>query len=266
LVDDHLLYDAPPLVQEGSGPRGFWDAWMLLAALAEATERVTLGPLVACASYRSPALIAKMADTLDEISGGRLILGLGAGWHQAEYRAYGYPFDHLASRFEEALQIIVPLLRTGYVDFEGTYYQARECELRPRGPRAGGPPIWIGANGPRMLRQVATYADAFNAVWHLQPESLAPRFDNLVAACQSVGRDSRTIRRTTGSYVALTGGPEPAAQMRPTLRGTPEEVAARLHAFTTLGVDHVTLSLEPWNRNGLDLCGRLIAELHRLER
>jgi probable F420-dependent oxidoreductase len=265
-VDDHFVYDAPPLVQSGAGPRGFWDAWMLLAALAEATRRVTLGPLVACTGYRNPALIAKMADSLDEISGGRLILGLGAGWHAPEYRAFGYPFDHLASRFEEALAIILPLLQTGQVDFQGTYYEARECELRPRGPRPAGPPIWIGARGPRMLRAVARHAEAFNAVWHVTPESLAPRFVDLEAACREVGRDPGSIRRTAGTYVAVLGGPDPARQMRPTMRGTPEEIAAGLHAFEALGVDHITLSLEPWNPQGIELGGRVIEELRRLER
>ena len=109
----------PPLVQNGAGPRGFWDAWMLLAALAEATRRVTLGPLVTCTGYRNPALLAKMADSLDEISGGRLILGLGAGWHAPEYRAFGYPFDRLASRFEEALAIIIPFVADGPGRFPG---------------------------------------------------------------------------------------------------------------------------------------------------
>ena len=102
---------------------------------------MTLGPFVACTSFRNPALLAKMADTLDEVSGGRLILGLGAGWHQPEFDAFGYPWDHLVGRFEEALRVIVPLLREGHVDFRGQYYVARECELRPRGPRSSGPPI-----------------------------------------------------------------------------------------------------------------------------
>src|SRR5215471_9977214 len=118
------------------------------------TTRVELGPLVVCTSFRNPTLLAKMTDTLDEISGGRLILGLGAGYHEREYRAFGYPFDHRVSRFEEALKIIQPLLRRGAVDFQGKYYKARECELRPRGPRRQGPPILIGAPPrlPRMLR------------------------------------------------------------------------------------------------------------------
>src|SRR3712207_6402371 len=108
-------------------------------------------------------MIAKKAATLEEISGGRLILGLGAGWNEAEYRAFGFPFDHRVGRFEEAVAIIHGLLRTGHIDFQGAYYAARDCELRPRGPRPGGPPIMIGSTGEQMLRLMARYADAWNA-------------------------------------------------------------------------------------------------------
>src|SRR5437764_3476187 len=143
-VPDHLLLTW----QEQT--HGIWECWSLLAALAAVTNRVALGPLVTCTAFRSPALLAKMADTLDEISGGRLIVGLGAGWNGPEDRAFDAPSDHRVDRFEEALQIIVPLLRTRHVGFEGKYYQARDCELLPRGPRPSGPPIMIGAKGHRM--------------------------------------------------------------------------------------------------------------------
>src|SRR5687768_1651833 len=157
-VPDHLLFRFP-----GGATGGAWDCWSLLAALAAVTSRVALGPIVTCTGYRNPALLAKIADTIDEISGGRLILGLGAGWNEAEFHAFGYPFDHLASRFEEALTIITGLLRQGRVDFAGTYYQARECELRLRGPRPNGLPIMIGTTGARMLGLTAQHADAWNA-------------------------------------------------------------------------------------------------------
>jgi probable F420-dependent oxidoreductase len=265
-VDDHFTYDKPPLVAEGSGPRGFWDSWMLLSALADASERITLGPLVTCTSYRNPALLAKMADTLEEISGGRLILGLGAGWHEPEYKQFGFPFDYLASRFEESLKIIVPLLREGHVDFEGRFYQARDCELRPRGPRPNGPPIWIGARGPRMMRLVARYADAYNTTWHATTDTLAPRWQALEEACRDVGRDPATIKRTSGSYVGLLGpdGVEPPRQMRASIRGSIEEVAERLAAYPAAGVEHMTLSLEPWDRAGVERAGRVIETVRRL--
>ena len=145
-VPDHLLFRQSPTdnaiqVEMPAGKtRGAWEAWTVLCALAAATSRIELGPFVACNSFRNPALLAKMAVTLDEVSDGRLVLGIGAGWHEPEYHAFGYPYDHRVGRFEEALQIIAPLLREGRVDFEGRYYQARDCEIAPRGPRPAGPP------------------------------------------------------------------------------------------------------------------------------
>ena len=145
-VPDHLLFRQSPTdnaiqVEMPAGKaRGAWEAWTVLCALAAATSHIELGPFVACNSFRTPALLAKMAVTLDEVSDGRLVLGIGAGWHEPEYHAFGYPYDYRVGRFEEALQIIAPLLREGRVDFEGRYYQARDCEIAPRGPRPAGPP------------------------------------------------------------------------------------------------------------------------------
>ncbi len=163
-VADHLHMRFPGSEDR---PLGVWEGWSLLAALAAATDRITLGPLVACTAYRNPALLAKIAATVDDISGGSLILGLGAGWHEPEYTAFGYPYDHLGSRFDEALAIIAALLRDGHVDFVGRSYQARECELRPRGPRPGGMPIMIGAEGERLLQLTARHADAWKGLGQL---------------------------------------------------------------------------------------------------
>jgi alkanesulfonate monooxygenase SsuD/methylene tetrahydromethanopterin reductase-like flavin-dependent oxidoreductase (luciferase family) len=266
-VADHLLLKRPPSeAVPGGDARGVWEAWTILAALAEATSRVTLGPFVACTSFRNPALLAKMADTLDDVSGGRLILGLGAGWHEPEYQAFGYPFDHLASRFAEALKIIVPLLREGRVNFEGQYYWARECELRPRGPRPNGPPIWIGASQPRMMRLVARYADAYNTVWHGDPSSLAEPFQGLEAACREVGRDPSTVLKSAGTFVALPG-PEvrPTSAPDMTLTGSSEQIGAALHAFHTAGAEHVTCILDPWDAHGIERFGPVIEALRKLE-
>src|SRR5688572_17301063 len=133
---DHLLYR-----DERRGSRGPWEAWSVLAAVAATTSRVELGPLVASTSFHNPAMLAKKAATFDEISGGRLILGLGAGWNETEYAAFGFPFDHRVSRFEEAFTIIRLLLATGRCDVHGTYYQLEDAELLPRGPRPNGPPL-----------------------------------------------------------------------------------------------------------------------------
>lgn len=262
-VPDHLL------LTWGERTRGIWEGWSLLGALAAVTSRVEVGPLVTGTGFRNPALLAKMADTVDEISGGRLVLGLGAGWSGPEERAFGYPSDHRVDRFEEALQIIVPLLRTGRVDFAGQYYQARDCELRPRGPRPGGPPILIGAKGPRMLRLAATYADLWNAEGPArQPEEISPLRQAGDAACVEVGRDPATLGRSASVVVNLPlaqGWGEQAAsapdgQPGPT---SPEDIAETLRGYAREGLNHVQLWLSPstiagieWFKAVLDLLDR----------
>lgn len=144
-VGDHLLYR-----DDGRPARGPWEAWSLLAALAAVTRRVELGPLVASTSFHAPAMLAKKAATIDEISGGRLVVGLGAGWNRPDYEAFGFPYDHRVSRFEEAFAIIRELLATGQAHVQGTYYSVDRSELRPRGPRPEGPPLMVGSIGERM--------------------------------------------------------------------------------------------------------------------
>ena len=223
---DHFIIRFP-----GQDEIGQWEVFTFLAGIAAATSRISLGPLVACTSFREPALLAKMADSLDEISEGRFILGLGAGWHEPEYSAFGFPFDHRASRFEEALQIILPLLNEGHVDFEGRFYQARDCVLRPRGPSRSGPPIWIGASRPRMLELVARHADAWNSVWYRAPERLGEEYANMLDACRQVGRDPATLELTAGTFAhVLAPGESPKPDEQPIV-GTAEEVAERLRAF-----------------------------------
>jgi probable F420-dependent oxidoreductase len=252
-VPDHLIFRASAYwgLDDG-GSRGTWEAWMMLGALADATERVELGPYVSASSFREPALLAKMVATLDEISGGRLILGLGSGSHQAEYDAFGFDWDHRASRFEEALQVLVPLLRAGYVDFEGRFYRAKDCELLPRGPRPGGPPIWIAAFGPRMLHITARWADAYNTSWHTDPAALAEPFAALDAACRDVGRDPATIGRTIGTFVSFSDTSAGA------LHGTPEQIADGLRALAATDVSHITCMLTPADRSGIERFGRVI--------
>jgi probable F420-dependent oxidoreductase len=246
-VGDHLLYrDA------SRPPRGPWEAWSTLAALATVTSRVELGPLVASASFHNPAMLAKKATTIDEISGGRLILGLGAGWNEAEYRAFGFPFDHRVDRFEEAVVIIRGLLREGEVDFHGRYHRARECLLLPRGPRLQGPPIMIGTVGERMLRLAATHADAWNAwfSWYgNRPEGIPALREKVDAACRDVGREPSTLERTVAALVQLgegdvagRGDPRDTA---PPIRGSSEEIAGHLRALSAEGISHVQLVLDP---------------------
>jgi probable F420-dependent oxidoreductase len=253
---DHLIYRFPN--QDEGAP---WESLTMLSALAAVTTRITLGTLVICTSFRPPAMLAKMADTIDEISGGRFILGLGAGWHQPEYEAFGYPFDHLASRFEEALQIIVPLLREGHVDFQGQYYQVRNCVLRPRGPSPAGPPLLIAARRPRMVQSVARYADAWNTAWHTDTAIVRERYEPLAQACKNVGRDPATIEITVGTEVRLqplkgNGSPDNA------ISGTPEEIAGRLKDFASVGNSHLIVALDAATPTSIEQFGH-IAELAR---
>jgi probable F420-dependent oxidoreductase len=262
---DHLLFrDSPPVQMPPGETRDVYECFTLLSALAASTERVGLGPLVACNGFRNPGLLAKMAQALEEVSGGRLILGLGAGWHRPEYDAFGYPYDHRVSRFAEALAIIAPLLRQGQVDFRGQYYEARACELHLRGPRPGGPPIWIGGSGPRMMRLIARYADAFNTVWYREPAEVAEPFSRLESACREVGRDPSGVGRTAGTFVVVPGPDAmPSGPPSQTFAGQPEQVAERLRAFHAAGVDHLTIVLDPWDVRGIERFGEVIAALRR---
>ena len=249
-------------------PAGLWEGWTLLTALAVATNRIEVGPLVACTGFRNPALMAKMADTLDEISDGRLILGLGAGDSLFEHRAMGYPTDHLVSRFEEALTIIRGLLREGALDFVGTYYRVNGFELRPRGPRPGGPPIMIGtlANRPRMLRLVTQYADIWNgwiAYDRNHADVVPPLRERVDQACRQHGRDPATLERSLTIQVAQPGQEVPGSDP---ITGSPEEVAAALRALADEGIRHVQIFLMPTTPTTLEGFGEILARLDRSAR
>ncbi len=239
-MPDHLLFRFEEETE------GIWECWTVLSAVAACTSRVELGPIVACTSFRNPALLAKMVDTLDEVSGGRLILGLGAGWHEPEYCAFGYPFDHRVSRFEEALIIIRSLLREGRVDFSGRYYEARECELRPRGPRAEGPPVLIGSTGARMMRLLAKYGDMWN-VWFSRTKNSAGNVTALSGvvdeACVEVGRDPGTITRTAGVLLNVPGREDSRREgVTQPISGSAEKLAEVLQGYASVGISHVQVA------------------------
>jgi len=254
-VGEHLLYRWPD-----REPRGPWEAWTLMAALAAATTTVTIGPLVACTSFHNPAMLAKQAATIDEIAGGRFVLGLGAGWSETEFRAFGFPFDHRVDRFEEAFTIIRTLLQEGAIDFDGRYYQARDCELLPR-PRPGGPPLLIGSNGPRMLRIALSHAHAWNT-WYADtnntPAGVAPLRAVVDDACRDVGRDPAAIKRTVAVQVRLPGGRGRTMGDTTTtdrivpLEGPPERMADELQAYAEAGVDEVQAVLDPIDRPSIE--------------
>ena len=265
-VGDHLLYR-----RSGEPPQGPWEAWTIIAALAAVTERIQIGPLVACTSFHSPTMIAKKAATLDEVSGGRLILGLGAGWNEAEYSAFGFPYDHRVSRFAEAFEIIRRLLRGEQVTYQGTYYTVDDCLIVPQGPRPGGPPLMVGSGSPRMLEITAPFVQSWNA-WYAwfdnKPENLTPWLQKVDDACARVGRDPATLERTCAVYVQVSGGAgrRPGdrfdADIQP-LTGSPAAIAAELRTYADMGISHVQLVMDPITVEAITEFAPVLEELDR---
>jgi alkanesulfonate monooxygenase SsuD/methylene tetrahydromethanopterin reductase-like flavin-dependent oxidoreductase (luciferase family) len=275
-VVDRLLFPAgddlfgTPLAQTHGG----WEAWSLMAALAAVTSRVELGQLVTNNLFRNPALLAKMADTVDEISGGRLILSLGAGDGGRDAAMFGFAAEQRVARFAEALPILTGLLRGETVDFEGRYYQVHGAELRPRGPRSQGPRILIGSQlGPRMLELVARYADIWNTFLPLEPAEVAEALAPLDAALAAAGRDPSTLQRSLMLSIALPGPrqhpPSTAYGLNwedevaagRVLSGTPAEIAERLRAYARAGINHVNVHLYPDTVEGIEAFGAVLALL-----
>jgi alkanesulfonate monooxygenase SsuD/methylene tetrahydromethanopterin reductase-like flavin-dependent oxidoreductase (luciferase family) len=257
-VFDHLLF------RFDGKTTGIHEAWTILAAIAEATRRVELGTIVLCTGFRNAALLAKMAATLDHLSGGRLILGIGAGWHDPEFEAFGYPTDHKVSRFEESLAVITGLIREGHVDVAGRFVQAHDAVLIP--PARPDLPILVAAKGPKMLDLTARHADAWNAAWFGLPdaERLIRLRRELREACLRVGRDPATLTDTVGVTVrypeAATTPPDPDAG--PALVGTPVEIAAGLTAHAVAGADHLIASLDPCTTSTVAAFAEAVA-IHR---
>ncbi len=243
---DHLLF------RDDDGDSGIHECWTVMAAIAEATSRVQLGILVMCTAFRNPALLAKMAGTLDHVSGGRLILGIGCGWHDPEFDAFGYPSDHKVSRFEEALTVIRGLIREGRVDLDGRWVQARNAVLVP--PARPDLPILIAAKRPRMLELTARHADIWNEAWFGPPDERWARLrHDLDAACRAVGRDPATLERTVGVNVRLgdllpgvDGAADDADESdEPALSGDVDAIAAGMCAYAADGTAHLIAALDP---------------------
>jgi probable F420-dependent oxidoreductase len=261
-VGDHLLFRDPV-----TGVRGPMEAWSMLAALGEATERALIGPLVASTSFHNPAMIAKKAATVDDISGGRLVLGLGAGWNQPEYAAFGFPFDHRVSRFEEAFTIIRTLVRQGSIDHDGRFFTHREMTLLPR-PRADMP-LLIGSNGPRMLRIATPHVDLWNS-WYTgfenDPDGLLPLLATVDEACRQVGRDPAEIERTAAVLVQLERGSGRIAgsSERPDvtpITGSASDIAESLARFEEAGISHVQVVLDPIDVVAVTQMGEVLRRL-----
>ena len=262
-LDGVWLADHFFIQREESGDiSGVWEAWTMLAALAAATSSIVLGVFVTCTGFRHPGVIAKMTESLDEISGGRFVLGLGAGWHKPEYDRFGYPFDHRVSRFEDAIKIIAPLLREGRASHQGEYYHVHDAVNAPRGPLAttGGTPILIGTSSPRMLGLAARFADAWNTVWHQSASSAADQIEKLDAACHEIGRDPSTIVKTAGSNIAMPG----YLGVRPNpITGEDEQIAEAIVGFRDLGLKHYVAGLDPCTPKSVDKLSRVVELVDR---
>jgi probable F420-dependent oxidoreductase len=239
---------------------GAWESWTVLSALAASTRRVELGTYVLAVPFRNPALLAKMAETLDEVSGGRLILGLGAGWNEPEFKSYGIRFDDRFRQFEDALRIITDLLRRGRSTHEGRTTRTHSARLEPRGPRPDGLPVMVGANGPRMLRLTAELADHWNGGLRTLDE-VPGQLAALDAACHDVGRDFATLTKSIEVLVRtiLPGANVPTEERE--IRGEPEAIAAELRRFGELGVDHLQVQLRPNSVEGVEAFAPVIERL-----
>jgi probable F420-dependent oxidoreductase len=253
-VGDHLLYQEPE--------RGPWEAWTLLSALAAVTERVELGPLVACAGFHSPGLIAKMAATIDDVSGGRFVLGLGAGWNEREFRAFGLPFDHLVSRFEDSFAIVRGLLAGERVSFAGRYWQTEDAVLLPAPKRR--PRLMIGTNGPRMLGIALPHVDAWNT-WYDDYGNTAEGFarlnERITSAARGAGRDPAEIDRSACVLVVLDRSADERrvpADVAP-VEGSPERIAAALRELADAGADEAILVVSPINERSIRELGEVVA-------
>jgi probable F420-dependent oxidoreductase len=257
-VGDHYLYRG-----DGGRERGPWEAWSLLAALAAATERVRLGPLVACLAFHHPAVLAKQAATVHEVSGGRLVVGVGAGWNRTEFDAFGIPYDHRASRFEEAFEIVRRLLGGERLTFEGRWHRVDDAVLLPAPERR--PTLMIGSTGARVLATALPHVDVWNTWfdWYGNTaEGFASRIGEIDVACERVGRDPATVERSACVLVQLDGKGERRVEDGVTpLRGSDDEVGAGLRAIAEAGADELILVADPITEASIRHLGPIVAGL-----
>lgn len=259
-IGDHLLYDLP-----GGEVRGPWEVWTALAGIASVTERVEIGPLVASTGFHAPAMLAKQAATVDAIAGGRLIVGVGAGWNEREYRAFGFPFDRRVDRFGESVEVIGRLLAGERFSYHGEYVRVDDVVLDPPPVRPGGPPLLVGSIGPRMLGLAAPWMSAWN-VWFSQygntPEGFAAVREQVAGVLTDAGRNGATtataavlVRAPGGT--GRTMGDDGGAAIEP-VSGAPDEVADRLRQFAGAGADHLQLVVDPITEASVDWVGEVL--------
>lgn len=255
-VGDHLLY------RDGRPERGPWDAWTLLSALAAATDSVRLGPLVACAAFHPPGVLARMAANLGEVSGGRFVLGIGAGWNETEFRAFGIPFDHRTSRFEEAFEIVRRLLAGERVTFEGRFHRVEDAVLLPRPARR--PALMIGSNGERMLRAALPHVDAWNT-WYDGYGNHADGFAQLnariTALAVEAGRRPEEISRSACVLVVTdrSAGERPISDGVAPLEGSPGAIFDGVRELAEAGADEAILVLSPITEHSIRSLDEIVA-------
>lgn len=254
----------------GVGGRGSTDAWTLLAGLAARTDRLRLGTLVSPVTFRAPALLAKAAVTVDEISGGRVEIGLGAGWWEEEHVGHGFSFHDVAGRWdrlEEQVEVVHGLLTEDRFSFEGSHYVLRDVEFLPKGVQRPHPPLILGGTtvGPRMRSLVGRFADEFNTVGGT-PEEVRARFGRARRGCEEVGRDPATLVTSLMTWFFVGGSEaeylaklERARSLDPTagsfdayrrdierdcIVGTPAQALERLGRYRDAGVQRIFLNHE----------------------
>lgn len=259
-VGDHLLYRG-----DGRPERGPWEAFTLLASLAAVTERVLLGPLVACTGFQPPAVLAKMASTVDEISGGRLVLGLGAGWNRSEFDAFGIPYDRRVDRFEEAWTIIAALAAGGRSTLQGRWWQTDDAVLVPPRRDGGGIPLMVGSNGERMLRITLPAASAWNT-WFTEfantAEGFAARSERVSELAAEAGREPSDVLRSACVLVRLgDGGERPHDPAAPAITGSSDVIAARLRELADAGADEIIVVCDPITEVSIRALGEVISAL-----
>ena len=262
-LGDHYLYR-----EDDRAERGPWEAWTFLAALAAITERVRLGPLVACLNFHNPAVVAKKVAAVDELSGGRFTLGVGAGWNRAEFDAFGIPFDHRASRFEESFDIVRRLLEGERVTFEGRFHQVRDAVLMPSPSQR--PPLMVGSTGERVLAATLPHVDTWNT-WYdwygNTAEGFSTKIREIDAACERAGRDPASIERSACVLVRLGGAKERPDQEGVTpLEGSPDEIGAGLGAMADAGADELILVLDPITEGSIRALGNVVRGFQDLPR
>jgi alkanesulfonate monooxygenase SsuD/methylene tetrahydromethanopterin reductase-like flavin-dependent oxidoreductase (luciferase family) len=227
----------------GRLPVGFWECWTILSAAAEATSHIEIGPFVACTGFRNPGLLAKMAATLDEVSGGRLVLGLGSGAPatDASWRIFGFDGESHVGRHAEAVEIVARMLREPPVTYRGEHLWTDGAEVIPAGPRPGGIPIWVAGKGERTMRIAAQWGDALNVNTSLSAAADVVEIrESARRACAAVKRDLATLTLTGLGKLALRR--DGTAEARPGwIGGSRDEIVATINALHHAGLRHLTL-------------------------